>query len=549
MDDEGATHSPVWGVSDLASGHHLSSYYQRDEPSHHRPAQHSIKSELTESPDFRILRPSTELPRQPSFPSTSTQAAISASYNTRNISNSQDVRQLVNSSATYLSAPVTRTDAFSHILGPTVSSSPTTPSHHVLTHRRQRPRTSNQVFTAPHGTIAPHGLPQSLPPAPSTAPRRTQQTQEQDLSEFSALSQNYLNMLRQKPTDNIMDADNTTVASTEVSDFRPEDVQSIIDVITGEYLVFDDDDDQPSDSSSGSASSSMLPPPTPQTPELWSSPAWSDTNDFNTFSPDTDLLNTPLFADDDALTGMFDCDSFEGGALFPAMEEYAYEKPVQSGLPSLPDADQMFTFTPESPALHDFSSTVNPSTIYPSPRVTDLSTFSPAPPPVPQNFGFTAPSQPAPKVVDDDVPQVRRRTSATGTRKGVTPEALVPIDAPTQPRKYVMPSATSRKEVPSVFAKKRSRSTAFGEEDDEFNEPPLAANATEKEQIEYKRRQNTVAARRSRKRKLEYQQNLEDQVERLKRERDVWKTRATMCQEMLTQSGLSLAPFPEFHED
>ncbi|KAG6836218.1 hypothetical protein H0H93_010135 [Arthromyces matolae] len=32
--------------------------------------------------------------------------------------------------------------------------------------------TPNQVFTATHGQIAPHGLPQSLPPAPSTAPTR-----------------------------------------------------------------------------------------------------------------------------------------------------------------------------------------------------------------------------------------------------------------------------------------------------------------------------------------------------------------------------------------
>ncbi|KAG6853560.1 hypothetical protein C0991_003230 [Blastosporella zonata] len=536
MDDDGVTHSPVWGVSDIASGHHLS-YYRRDDP---WPAQHSIKSELTESPDFRILRPSPVLPRQLSSQQTSTQAAISASYHTRTTSSSQDVRQLVNSSATYLSSPVTRTDAFSHILGPSVSSSPTPPSNYVLTHRRQRPRTSNQVFTAPHGTIAPHGLPQSLPPAPSIQPRRTQP--ESQLPDFSALSQNYLNMLRQKPTDNTMNADNTTVAAPEVLDFLPEDMQNILHVITGDYLVFDDDDHDSDTSSDSSASSngSMLPPPTPQTPELWSSPAWSDANDF-TFSPDADLLNTPLFTDgDDLLTGMFNEGDFEGGTLFVPMDEYPYEKPAQPAVVvALPD--NLYTFTPESPALHDFNPSINPSSIYPSPLLAPgASSFPPSP---------ATPALDQTKTVRDEASLPRRRASATGTRKGVTPEALVPIDAPTQPRKYVMPSATSRKEVPSVFAKKRSRSTAFGEEEDEFNEPPLGPNATEKEQIEYKRRQNTVAARRSRKRKLEYQQNLEDTVERLTRERDVWKTRATMCQEMLIQSGLNLPAFSDSIED
>ncbi|KAG6845056.1 hypothetical protein H0H87_001118 [Tephrocybe sp. NHM501043] len=550
MDDEGATHSPVWGVSDIASGHHLSYYRQRDG---FRPAQHSIKSELTESPDFRILKSSPVLPRQPSSQTFPTQAAIPASYNTRNISCSQDVRELVNSSASYLSLPVTRTDAYSHILGPSVSSSSTPLSQHVLIHRRQRPRTSNQVFTAPHGTIAPHGLPQSLPPAPSTQPRRTQP--ESELPDFTALSQNYLNMLRQKPTDTTTDADNMTVAATnEASDFGPEVMQSILDVINGEYLIFDDDDDgHRSDTSS--ASSTSMPPPTPQTPDLWTSPAWSDANDFGSRSPDADfvddLLNTPLFGDDDSgmLTGMFNEHDFEGGALFPPMEEYPYEKPAQPVAPTLPD--DLYTFTPESPSLHDFASSINPTSLFPSPRSNNLSSFqSPAAPAPVQSFTTSAAATEAPVIAKQDVfvPRGQRR-QATGTRKGVTPAALVPIDAPTQARKYVLPSATSKKDVPLGFAKKRSRSTAFGEEEEEFNEAPPGPNASEREQIEYKRRQNTVAARRSRKRKLEYQQNLEDKVERLTRERDIWKTRATMCQEMLIQSGLNLPPFSESIED
>jgi hypothetical protein len=44
-----------------------------------------------------------------------------------------------------------------------------------------------------------------------------------------------------------------------------------------------------------------------------------------------------------------------------------------------------------------------------------------------------------------------RKTAATGTRIIINPESLAPIDDPAQPRKYLMLSATSRKEVPLVF--------------------------------------------------------------------------------------------------
>jgi FtsZ-binding cell division protein ZapB len=102
---------------------------------------------------------------------------------------------------------------------------------------------------------------------------------------------------------------------------------------------------------------------------------------------------------------------------------------------------------------------------------------------------------------------------------------------------------TSRKEVPSVFARKRARTQAFGDDEDELLEE-LRPDATELEQIEYKRRQNTVAARRSRKRKLEFQQKLIDNVEHLSRERDVWRERARMLQGMMEARGLPCPVFP-----
>lgn len=158
------------------------------------------------------------------------------------------------------------------------------------------------------------------------------------------------------------------------------------------------------------------------------------------------------------------------------------------------------------------------------------------------------------------------RKTPTGTRKNLTPEALVPIDAPTQPRTYLAPSATSRKEVPAIFARKRSRKTAFeadGEDDDGPSRPAtpipgtpimsgptflaslgLPPDASEAEQIAAKRRQNTLAARRSRKRKLEYQKHLEDSIESITKDRDSWKERALALRRQIIQMGYP-EPFGE----
>lgn len=136
---------------------------------------------------------------------------------------------------------------------------------------------------------------------------------------------------------------------------------------------------------------------------------------------------------------------------------------------------------------------------------------------------------------------------ATGTRKNITPESLIPLDAPTQTRKYATPSSTSRKDVPAVFANKRKRGPAFDdfEEDELASTEPLRPNATEKEKIEWKRRQNTLAARKSRKRKLEHQLYLETKVEGLEREVGMWKTRAKTLQSVLRNNNIPVADFPD----
>ena len=54
----------------------------------------------------------------------------------------------------------------------------------------------------------------------------------------------------------------------------------------------------------------------------------------------------------------------------------------------------------------------------------------------------------------------------------------------------------SCKDLPAIFARKRSRSQAFEGDDELAEEEQLGPNATE-DQIEWKRQQNTLAARKS----------------------------------------------------
>lgn len=136
----------------------------------------------------------------------------------------------------------------------------------------------------------------------------------------------------------------------------------------------------------------------------------------------------------------------------------------------------------------------------------------------------------------------RRRTSIS-TRKA-SPDDLIPLDAPTQTRHYITPSSTSRKSVPAYISKGRSVDPMLHEEEeDELTEEPPASNATDQEKIEWKRRQNTLAARRSRTRKMIKVQRLEETVERLTKEKEIWKTRALTLKQLLHSHGIICPDF------
>ncbi|KAF8919947.1 hypothetical protein CPB85DRAFT_1276127 [Mucidula mucida] len=247
------------------------------------------------------------------------------------------------------------------------------------------------------------------------------------------------------------------------------------------------------------------------------SPMFSDFGDDFLTSPQNDFLTSPLF---DNFGGDFSdsspldtpLDSFlttplfhdVGEPLIAGGEEFS-RMDLFGGQDIMPAIEQEIKLPPVEKSL-----SINPSSLTATPARPDDSVFVP---PTRTARGTGKP---------------RKASAATGTRKNITPESMVPMDAPIQSRRYITPSATSRKEVPATFLKKkRSRSQAFGEDD-------------EGRADRFKRRQNTLAARKSRKRKLEYQQGLESQIEDLQAQLAHWKARAEVSEGVLQANGLSL---------
>lgn len=111
----------------------------------------------------------------------------------------------------------------------------------------------------------------------------------------------------------------------------------------------------------------------------------------------------------------------------------------------------------------------------------------------------------------------------TGTRRAA--DCLIDLDAPTVERTYATPSTTSKKRLPpSITAKvlpavKKARGVDLDGLDPE-HVPDEVLSA-----IELKRRQNTIAARKSRMRKAGHLAELEQQVADLKEEVELWKSR------------------------
>ncbi|KAG8954819.1 hypothetical protein FRC03_011352 [Tulasnella sp. 419] len=135
-------------------------------------------------------------------------------------------------------------------------------------------------------------------------------------------------------------------------------------------------------------------------------------------------------------------------------------------------------------------------------------------------------------------PQVHLRH--TGYRKGVQSVDLVPFDAPIQPRSYITPSATSRKDLPPSVTKsykKRGAEEAGLPETSELRDQDDLTQSL-LEHVQSKRLANTLAARRSRARKLQTAREQEERIQQLTDEVELWKKRAEELEQMLRQGGM-----------
>ncbi|CCL99731.1 uncharacterized protein FIBRA_01753 [Fibroporia radiculosa] len=376
---------------------------------------------------------------------------------------------------------------------PSQDGSISSPSHRL--------RTPHPVFQSTSDLAAHHGIPQFLPPVPRTTrypsvPSTASRTEPVPASsstnnfDFDTLCSSYLTMLSQKSEER-----GSAAHSADVSSEAPNNgaaVQALMEVLQAspEFQMASDFNDYLTSPMEDSPWDDLLTTPaigsTDVASDFLTSPAIVDGDDF-------DYGGAPLFADSLGLTNA----------------AYDSHKSVDRSIHAVPAPgfDNMYTMpSPSTPAL-------DPASLHPSPR---------------------APSIPPPATSSSTS---RRRNTPTGTRKNVSPESLVSVDAPIQPRKYLTPSTTSRKDIPAVFARKRARSQAFGDDDD-LDTADLPQS--DLDAIEAKRRQNTLAARRSRKRKLEYQRELEVTVEQERANSERLRAQVAMMEAVLRSHGLEV---------
>ena len=466
-------------------------------PDHHRDSLVE-NSTLIQSSSPRNHRLQLSQPPQPEGPFSSPLSAISPDRFHVQLDNSQHVREL--SLNGFHQAPTSEPSS-GHSGAPQSfeSSRLSSPNHGSLNPQANRPRTHNQVFHSTSDLAAHHGIPESFPPPPRTTPHRSSEPDPIPDFSLSSLCSNYLTMLASNKTSEqthtVSEGDTSATLPMSVDDAAA--AQAIASALSGTA-------ERPSSvgcsltTTSPTASpdffnpsSFLTSPVSPWEDDLLTTPAFEA--DLG-ISPDifTSPMLTDFGGDDDQMPSLFGPSGYEG---YDATKNFGSTL-GPSDLP-LPDMDDLYQISPGTPALD-------------APSI--------------QHFP-----------IDHETSSVlaARKAVPTGTRKNVTPESLVPFDAPIQSRKYRTPSATSRKELPVTFARKRARTQGPGEEEDEASGPTVS----EEDAIKAKRLQNTLAARRSRKRKLEYQRELEEAIEAERKEKETWRARALILEALLRDKG------------
>ena len=101
----------------------------------------------------------------------------------------------------------------------------------------------------------------------------------------------------------------------------------------------------------------------------------------------------------------------------------------------------------------------------------------------------------------------------------------------------IVSSSAPRKEISATFARKRAQSSAPGEV-----EGAVEPTFSEEDAIMTKRLQNTLAAWRSRKRKLEYQRELEDAFHAEHKDKETWRAHALVLEALLCDKVHEVPP-------
>ncbi|KAF7329763.1 Imprinted and ancient [Mycena kentingensis (nom. inval.)] len=441
---------------------------------------------------------------------TSTPVAISPPVTPTSSSSVQHVPPLNNPVVFRPPSPAPRFNGFNRA---TTESSLSTPSQNV---------SINTISSTRTRVTVQYGLPRNLPPAPRPLNSR-KPTPPKPTNTFAAMRNNYLSMLANKTTS---DTPAAAAPSVTAEDAQAKAFKAIAE-LTGMVLRWQE---------SIPRSAYPTPPASPEFQSLGDHFPEDFANDplIDFAAP---FQQSPLFGGDESpfLTSPHDSmlDDFGTSPLDTPFSEFLSTPMMgmdgdfmESPLIGANDTNFM-----ESP-LFDFTERTPPTPSVVAPASTVVAKL-------PAKQTTFSPSTPTLESMDSPAMAAPRRRNVTGTRKNLTPDSLLGMDAPTQKRTYAAPSATSRKALPAGFVRKRGFATAFGIDEVEAETlPELSPTASEQEQIEWKRRQNTLAARKSRKRKLEHQQQIEAQVDDLKREVTMWRERALMAQEMLRGAGI-----------
>ncbi|CED82998.1 Basic-leucine zipper domain [Phaffia rhodozyma] len=277
------------------------------------------------------------------------------------------------------------------------------------------------------------------------------------------------------------------------------------------------------------------------------SPEWASASLFGDSGAQAGIDDVALSFNDDNFDFIFDGPSLFGDLpLFPTSKS-STSNAVASVTPAAPAAPVVATVATSTP--HPSPSLSLPSVLPPS------LTISPeaCSPPLPSTH---APSQtpplglvrqnsspfPSRTISAAPRPAPRRSSAPTGHRKGIQADQLLDLDAPIQERTYAGPSATSKRRIPAAFEARQAGKSGNKKKRVSTDATPDASSASTSStpvlslmsipgedeplpenlanSIEFKRRQNTLAARRSRIRKLEHVKTLENKVEVLEGENE-----------------------------